>query len=169
MGPSCTFSAASFSELDEHARVDFGARSFARLTGAQQQGLVDALLGGTIVPLTMIGPDAALALQARGRLMVIIVKIAYWTNFPEHRVRAGALGFGSGELVFSDPENLITNPNDIDTMTAFDYLGWHYPLRIGVERDYEVAFLQAGVDEDSDATLISLLQRDQDRTLIKDP
>jgi hypothetical protein len=160
-----------FAELDAHARADFGQRTFDRLQVQQQQQLVDALLGGTLPPLTVSGPDGAVVLQSLGRLMIIIVKVAYWTNFPEHRVRSGALGFGSGQVIFSDPPNQISNPNLPGTGTAWDYLGWHYPVRKGVEDQLTLAFLEADVPHhaaDSEAALADLLAKDAARTLINE-
>lgn len=158
-----------FGELDEHARSDFGGSRFDRLTPEQQQQLVDALLEGTLEPLTVTGPDAALVLQSQGRLMVILVKVAYGTNYPEHRVRSGPLGFGEGRVIFSDPANQISNPNVRGTGTAWDYLGWHFPLRIGVEEQVALAFLEAEVPQlaaASEAALADLLAKDAARTLI---
>lgn len=158
-----------FAELNAHAQADFGRHTFAQLTGQQQQQLVDALLAATLVPLTVSGPDAAIVLQSLGRLILIIVKIAHWTNFPEHRVRSGPLGFGSGHVIFSDPRNQISNPNTPGTGTAWDYLGWHYPIRKGVEDKLALAFLEADVAHhaaQSEAALADLLARDAARTLI---
>jgi hypothetical protein len=104
-------------------------------------------------------------------LMVIIVKVAYWTNFPEHRVRTGPLGFGSGRVIFSDRRNQISNPNIPGTGTAWDYLGWHYPLRKGVEDEVTLAFLEADVAHnaaESEEALADLLAKDAARTLIND-
>jgi hypothetical protein len=103
--------------------------------------------------------------------MVIIVKIAYGTNFPEHRVRSGDLGFGSGHVIFSDPANQISNPNVPGTGTAWDYLGWHYPLRKGVEDELTLAFLEAEVPQHaaaSEEALADLLAKDAARTLINE-
>jgi hypothetical protein len=157
-------------ELDEHARTDFGKNTFARLTQAQQKGLVDALLAATIVPLTVVGPDAAVVLQSLGRLMVVIVKVAYWTNFPEHRVRRTAFGFGEGDVLFSDPQNLISSPNDPNTVTGFDYLGWHFPIRKGVEDKLTLVFLEANVPQNaaaSEAAFEVRVAQDRARTLNK--
>ncbi|MDC3960526.1 gluconate 2-dehydrogenase subunit 3 family protein [Polyangium jinanense] len=165
---------AVIAELDAHADKDFNRATFAQLTNAQQQGLVNALLGGTLTALTVKGKpqDASLVLQSLGRLLVVIVKIAYWTNYPEHRVRDTPLGWGPGPLLFSDPANLITSPNDINTVTGFDYLGWHFPLRKGVEDKYGLAFIEADVPAnaaDSEDALAELLAKDLARTLILDP
>ncbi|MFT3765396.1 MAG: hypothetical protein QM820_07770 [Minicystis sp.] len=161
---------AFFTELNAQAQALFGKQTFAQLTRTQQQFIVDGLLTTlTITPITVTGPNAGVAVQTLGRLMIIIVKITYWLNFPEHRVRTGILGFGAGKLIFSDPAHRISNPNDITTVTGFDYLAWHYPLRFGVEQEYAIAFLEAGVRPDSDATLLDLLEDDQNRTLIFEP
>jgi hypothetical protein len=160
-----------FAELDAHADADFGQNKFFQLDEQEQQQLVDALLGGTLQPLTVTGPNAAMVLQSLGRLMVIIVKVAYWTNFPEHRVRSGPLGFGSGQVIFSDPPNQISNPNIPGTGTAWDYLGWHYPLRKGVEDSITLAFLEADVPfhaTESEEALADLLAKDAARTLINE-
>lgn len=154
-----------FAELDAQARA-LGRAKFAQLSRQQQEQLVDDLLAGTLVPITIDDPEL---LQSLGRLMVIIVKIAYWTNFPEHRVRSGALGFGSGRVIFSDPQNQISNPNTPGTGTAWDYLGWHYPVRKGVEDKLALAFLEADVPHNaaaSEAALADLQARDLARTLI---
>ena len=106
-------------------------------------------LAGTLVPITVNDPEL---LRSLARLMVIIVKVAYWTNFPEHRVRSGDMGFGSGRVIFSDPPNRISNPNTPGTGTAWDYLGWHYPLRKGVEDKLGLAFLEADVAHNAAAS-----------------
>jgi hypothetical protein len=162
---------AFFAELDAQARARFGKKTFAKLTVAQQQAIVDSVLQTppTIQPITVTGAGAALAVQTLGRKMTIIVKLVYWLNFPEHRVRTGILGFGAGKLIFSDKAHRISNPNDITTVTGFDYLSWHYPLRFGVEQQYAIAFVEAGVRADSDATLLHLLEDDRNRTLIFEP
>jgi hypothetical protein len=152
---------AVFEELDRQARGQRAA-TFARLTTAQQQVIVEDLLDGTL----------GTALQAQGRLMVFTVKLAYWLNFPEHRVRRGPLGFGEGEVVFSDRRNLISNPNVPGTGTAWDYVGWHYPQRAGVEAKNALAFLEANLPEHaaaSEEALAELLAKDADRTLILEP
>jgi hypothetical protein len=161
---------AAFGELDRQARLPHApewdqsqtAESFARLTAAQQQTIVDDLLDGTLGEL----------LRTQGRLMMAIVKLAYWCNFPEHRVRKSELGLGSGEVIFSDPEHLISNPNVPGTGTAWDYIGWHYPQRWGVERKNALAFLEANVPEhaaESEAALAELLEKDAARTLLFEP
>lgn len=157
-----------FAELDAHAAA-FGRRSFAQIPRDRQELLVDRLLEGTLRAITVSGPGASMVLQSLGRLMVVVVKTAYWTNFPEHRVRAGPLGFGSGNVIFSDPRNQISNPNTPGSGTAWDYIGWHYPLRKGVEDKLTLAFLEADVPHraaDSEAALADLLARDAARTLI---
>ena len=159
---------AVFEELDAQAQA-LGRPKFSLLTQQQQQQLVDALLAGTLTPITVSGPNAAVVLRSQGRLMVIVVKITYWTNFPEHRVRSGPLGFGSGQVHFSDPQNQISNPNTPGTGTAWDYLGWHYPVRKGVEDKLALAFLEADVPHNaaaSEAALADLQARDLARTLI---
>lgn len=158
-----------FAELDAHASVAFGRRKFAQLPRDAQERLVDSLLAGTLPPITVSGPGASTVLQSLGRLMVVVVKTAYWTNFPEHRVRSGPLGFGSGKVIFSDPQNQISNPNTPGTGTAWDYLGWHFPIRKGVEDKLTLAFLEADVPHraaESEAALADLLARDAARTLI---
>jgi hypothetical protein len=161
---------AVFEELDRQARLPHApewdasqtANSFARLTTPQQQIIVEDLLDGTL----------GIELQSQGRLMVFVVKLAYWLNFPEHRVRKSELGWGEGEVVFSDPERLISNPNVPGTGTAWDYIGWHYPQRAGVEASNALAFLEANVAENaaaSEEALAELLAKDAARTLIFDP
>jgi hypothetical protein len=160
---------AVFAELDAHASAGFGRHSFAQLPRDPQERLVDHLLAGTLAPITVSGPGASAVLQSLGRLMLVVVKTAYWTNFPEHRVRSGPLGFGSGNVIFSDPRNQISNPNVPGSGTAWDYLGWHYPIRKGVEDKVTLAFLEADVPHraaDSEAALADLLARDAARTLI---
>ena len=152
---------AVFEELDRQARRP-GIARFEQLTTAQQQEIVEDLLDGTL----------GTALQTQGRLMVFTVKLAYWLNFPEHRVRKGPLGFGEGEVVFSDHKNKISNPNEPGTGTAWDYVGWHYPQRAGVEAKNALAFLDANVPENaaaSEEALAELLAKDADRTLIFEP
>jgi len=149
---------AVFEELDRQASRQ-GVATFARLTTAQRQVTVEDLLDGTL----------GTALQSQGRLMVFTVKLAYWLNFPEHRVRRGPLGFGEGEVVFSDRKNQISNPNVPGTGTAWDYVGWHYPQRAGVEAKNALAFLEANLPENAGASeqaLAELLAKDADRTLI---
>ena len=159
-----------FEALDAQARLPHApdwdasqtAHSFAQLTPAQQQVIVDDLLDGTL------GEE----LRTRGRLVMMVVKIAYWLNYPEHRVRKSPLGFGSGEVIFSDPEHLISNPNVPGTGTAWDYIAWHYPQRAGVEAKNALAFLEADVPENADASeaaLAELLAKDKARTLIFEP
>jgi hypothetical protein len=160
---------AVFAELDAQAGAAFGRNNFAQLALTEQEQLVGALLAGTLTPITVSGPNAANVLQSQARLMVIIVKTVYWTNFPEHRVRSGDMGFGSGNVIFSDPQNQISNPNTPGTGTAWDYVGWHYPLRKGVEDKLGLAFLEADVPHhaaQSEAALADLLARDAARTLI---
>lgn len=159
-----------FEALDAQARLPHApdwdasqaAQSFAQLTTAQQQVIVDDLLDGTL------GEE----LRTRGRLVMFVVKVAYWLNFPEHRVRKSPLGFGSGEVIFSDREHLISNPNVPGTGTAWDYIAWHYPQRAGVEARNALAFLEADVPENaeaSEAALAELIAKDAARTLIFEP
>lgn len=111
-----------------------------------------------------LGPDATEEEQLlffQTQLMVFVVKFAYWTKFPAHRLRSTPLGFGSGEPIFSDPENWISNPNARGTGIAHDYIGWHNPLWKGVENLHHRAFLE--LDEDA---FISLRDQDLARVLI---
>ena len=144
-------------ELDLRA-VALGEDDFKSASTLNQTTVVTDLL-------TLPGSptDAELVLFAQTQLLVATVKLGYWLNYPEHRVtdEPTGLGFGSGNPVFSDAANQISNPNIVGTGTAWDYVGWWNPERKGVEDLRFSAILDL-----NDADFVTLRDEDLARTLI---
>lgn len=150
-----------FDELDAQG-VFYGAANFAALpvpitfpaTPGTQQAVVDALLAGTMVIRGTSGlTSAQMQTLARVPLVMTAIKAAYYLNYPMHIVwgknnlGVGPSGTGTGEPVFSDAPNEISNPNDRSVpYGAFNYRKWPYPIREGLDVRIKKAMLEVYVD-----------------------
>jgi len=137
-----------FHELDLQAAAFSGGAvsTFAQLDPASQAYLAYLIAFGLVTPIDPhTGGSAGLAYQFQ--VALVANSIAYWMNFPYHRLRNGLLGTGEGDPRFTAPAaDLISNPNlrisDGATFTAaWSYSTWAYPARNTVEADMTDAFI----------------------------
>lgn len=152
-----------FDELDAQGAYYLGAgKTFADLpigpvypfSAGTQQAVVDSLLTNTPA-FTVRGTSGLTATQIRTLaqvpLVMTAIKAAYWLNYPNHQVWGknnlgiGPSGSGTGEPVFSDAPNEISNPNDRSVVTAFTYRAWPYPIRNGLDTRIKTAMLEVNV------------------------
>lgn len=151
-----------FDELDAQGAFYLGAgnRFFNLPIGPtfpatlnNQQDVVDKLLAGT---LTIRGTSGLTSAQmqtlARIPLVMTAIRAAYYLNYPMHVVwgatnlGVGPSGTGTGEPVFSDAPNEISNPNDRSVaFGAFNYRKWPYPIRNGLDTRIKTAMLEVSV------------------------
>lgn len=133
--------------LDELSEEQFGRR-FVEMTSAEQDQLLTQLK-------TRVDQDPLDVLGLLFLEQCVLVKLAYYANYPESRVRDAA-----GIPVFVDPANQIAGPNLPGTGTAWDYLGYPGPIK----KPTEDLLLRAYVDEDP-AALAELLRLDRARQI----
>lgn len=133
--------------LNELSEEQYG-REFVELTPAEQDRLLGQLQA-------RVEQDLMDVLGLLFLEQLLLVKLAYYANYPESRVRDAA-----GNPIFSDPADQIANPNLPATGTAWDYLGYPGPIK----KPTEDLLFRAYVDEDQ-AALTQLLQLDRNRLI----
>lgn len=141
--------AASFYLLLNELSQERFAREFVELTPAEQDRLLEVEFQGRLER------DVRDVLGLLFLEQLLLMKLAYYANYPESRVRDGA-----GNPVFSDAAGQISNPNIPGTGTAWDYLGYPGPIK----KPTEDLLFRAYVDEDQ-AALTQLHRLDRDRQI----
>lgn len=127
-------------ELDQLSQERFG-RPFRELEADTQDFLLSHLENRARQMIDSPSSDtdilALLFLE-----QVLLVKLAYYANYPEIVERQA-----DGAPIYSDQQNLISNPNKPGTGTAWDYIAYPGP----VQKQREDLLWQAYVKEDKSA------------------
>lgn len=154
-------------ELDLQAQNLYGATDFAALYAsdpADANSIVSSMISGNTVPFDPLSGGKA-GIRYLAVLGNFLVQLAYYTNFPEHTLRASLLRLGSGEPVFTDAANQIAAPNNrppgfggtATFVSAHDYTAYPFPLRKAVEDQYADAFLEWKASGTSEASFTALV------------